>query len=710
MSYEYQFTPGSPNTDRLVHYQDKPDINYLSWEFRRSLYSGNNMSRIDDNDAVRFCKWSGQTDDGKKWSNTGQDGKQVFPFEGASDIRVRLIDSTINELVATLTTSFERADLKVSGVDIQDAASAEAATDLMTWIRENKMKAELQRESELLAQYCQQYGWSVVHVCWDQKISKRIQTITMQQIEQMVQQAAQQDPQSPLLQLPAMIMSEEHEDNVIAIFEQYLPDVYKGDLRKMIKDLRTTGTGEYEEEYVQKNLPSIAALKPFEEVAFPPETINLQDARVIFRRQYMTEVQMRAMVVSDEWDEEFVNQAALTQGRQSWFNDINLVSTALNTAGALRTDHLIEVVYAYVRQIDEKGVPAIYFTVFCPLVGDQTFGKHELLDYAHGNYPFVDYRRERLRRRIMESRGIPELSSTDQDEIKAQADSMRDRTAFTTLPPIKVKKRIGMINKIGPAVQLPVTQSDDYEFMTPPASVIGEAVEVMDRAYARHANYFGLNHAAVSPVKSQLIQQQNLNNWFGTWSIVFSQVFQLCLQYLPDEEIKRVTGSQLPKNISDIAGQFDFILRFDVRDLNPDYVLEKLKAISQFVVPLDTGGVIDRNKLIMAITEAISPTAATDLITDQTSASQKMYKDVQSDIALMMLGTEAMYTQNDPAAKTKLQYAQEIVSKNPKAQQAVKSDPLFQKLMENYAKNLQMSIMQQQNKQIGSYGVKPIES
>jgi len=151
-------------------------------------------------------------------------------------------------------------------------------------------------------------------------------------------------------------------------------------------------------------------------------------------------------------------------------------------------------------------------------------------------------------------------------------------------------------------------------------------------------------------------------------------------------------------------------LRFDVRDLNPDYVLEKLKAISQFVVPLDTGGVIDRNKLIMAITEAISPTAATDLITDQTSASQKMYKDVQSDIALMMLGTEAMYTQNDPAAKTKLQYAQEIVSKNPKAQQAVKSDPLFQKLMENYAKNLQMSIMQQQNKQIGSYGVKPIES
>jgi hypothetical protein len=246
--------------------------------------------------------------------------------------------------------------------------------------------------------------------------------------------------------------------------------------------------------------------------------------------------------------------------------------------------------------------------------------------------------------------------------------------------------------------------------MTPPASVIGEAVEVMDRAYARHANYFGLNHETVSPVKSQLIQQQNLNNWFGTWSIVFSQVFQLCLQYLPDEEIKRVTGSQLPKNISDIAGQFDFILRFDVRDLNPDYVLEKLKAISQFVVPLDTGGVIDRNKLIMAITEAISPTAATDLITDQTSASQKMYKDVQSDIALMMLGTEAMYTQNDPAAKTKLQYAQEIVSKNPKAQQAVKSDPLFQKLMENYAKNLQMSIMQQQNKQIGSYGVKPIES
>ena len=130
MSYSYKSIPGNPTADQLVEAGDKPDVNYLNFEFKRSLYTGNNVTRVDNNDAVRYCKWSGQTDDGKKWSSQRPDGEQVFPFEGASDVRVRLVDSTINEIVATLTTAFERGSLKVSGVDVGDAAAASTATDL----------------------------------------------------------------------------------------------------------------------------------------------------------------------------------------------------------------------------------------------------------------------------------------------------------------------------------------------------------------------------------------------------------------------------------------------------------------------------------------------------------------------------------------------------------------------------------------------------
>ena len=85
-----------------------------------------------------------------------------------------------------------------------------------------------------------------------------------------------------------------------------------------------------------------------------------------------------------------------------------------------------------------------------------------------------------------------------------------------------------------------------------------------------------------------------------------------------------------------------------------------------------------------------------------------MYKDIQSDIGLMMLGNEANYVENDPAAPTKLQYMQDIMSKNPKAQGMMQQDPHFRALVENMMKNLQMSAMQQQNKQIGRTGVTPV--
>jgi len=108
------------------------------------------------------------------------------------------------------------------------------------------------------------------------------------------------------------------------------------------------------------------------------------------------------------------------------------------------------------------------------------------------------------------------------------------------------------------------------------------------------------------------------------------------------------------------------------------------------------------------ITRSISPDIAEELVLDQTTASQKMYEDVKSDIGGMLLGMEPQYVENDPAAQTKMRYAQGIVGRNPKAQQALQGDELFTQLFENYSKNLQMSVMQQQNAQIGRIGVNQI--
>jgi hypothetical protein len=182
----------------------------------------------------------------------------------------------------------------------------------------------------------------------------------------------------------------------------------------------------------------------------------------------------------------------------------------------------------------------------------------------------------------------------------------------------------------------------------------------------------------------------------------------LSVQYLEGSEIERIVGTPIVMTPNEISQMYDIGVSYNVRELDTDYVMEKLKAIASFVVPMDAGGVIDRNKLTARFIEAISPESAKDLLLDQKTASQKLYNDVQTDIAKMMAGMEVQYVENDPTAGTKLQYLQDIVQKNPKAQQQSQSDPQFQALIQNYIQNLQMSVQQQQNKTIGRLGVTPV--
>jgi len=55
-----------------------------------------------------------------------------------------------------------------------------------------------------------------------------------------------------------------------------------------------------------------------------------------------------------------------------------------------------------------------------------------------------------------------------------------------------------------------------------------------------------------------------------------------------------------------------------------------------------------------------------------------------------------------------LQYAQELGEKNPKVKEAAEKDQLFGQLIQNYIKNLEMSVTQEQNKTIGKIGVSPV--
>jgi hypothetical protein len=244
--------------------------------------------------------------------------------------------------------------------------------------------------------------------------------------------------------------------------------------------------------------------------------------------------------------------------------------------------------------------------------------------------------------------------------------------------------------------------------MDPPAREPTVAFNLISRVEASHAAYFGTINAAVPPQKTQLLQQALINSWLMTWRNVFRQMFSLCCQYMSPEEIQRITGGSLPQNLSAIHDEFDLSIRFDVMNMDKEYIAQKIQFLSQ-IAQMDAGGVLNRNRLTEMMIQAIAPEMANELIMNQAQASQKMYKDVQTDIGMMMLGNEALYQENDPTAQSKLQYAQQVMQQNVIAQKALQADPNFQALFQNYVKSLQMSVMQQQNAQVGRIGVSPIQ-
>ena len=225
-------------------------------------------------------------------------------------------------------------------------------------------------------------------------------------------------------------------------------------------------------------------------------------------------------------------------------------------------------------------------------------------------------------------------------------------------------------------------------------------------------DYFGRFTENTNPVSSQTKRQAMVENWLMTWSEVFSKVFQLVQEYVSEEELQRISGAQagFPNSPEEIAGRFDLRVNFDVRELDQDFMLRKMDIISKMVLPEDTAGVIDRAALTRFKMNLLDPVLAGAVIPeDKTGATQKVFDQVNQDVALMALGNEANYQEKDPTAGMKLEHLQKIVQANPKYQQMLQGDEQFAALIENYNNAMTFQIQQEQNAQIGRIGVSPAQ-
>jgi len=721
--------------DELQQASSTPNLSVIHAEFKRSV-DEQYRNRQQVAERTRYAYWDAQSPDGKKWDENMSEGKRAFPFNGSSDTRIRLADEIIQDRVDTLKAAFARAQFVAEGIGAEDAERAGITTKRLDWAKNTGIN-DLNREHELLEQYAETYGWAALQITWDRKLNKRTETMTMDELMMLSAQIQQVDPGNPAGDLASLINDEGSEEAAAdlvrelypgfvqrqspEIFPQEINSLTKAEAVKIVKALRTTGQANFPVPYVSRNNPALFALKPFEEFFFPPESTDIQRARAVFRVDWLTEAELRGNIRTKGWNKEWVeNVVEVAQGAHSPNIPLPLLregngETVYNLHG-LDKQFLHEVVYAYTRGIKD-GVECIYCTVFCPhydvgpheSVGREHYAKHEMLNYAHGQYPFIVKVREAASRRVCDSRGVPELVSTWQNEIKSQRDSLVDRTSLSISPPLKVPLRnMSKAYRLAPMQQVGVTRPDEIEWMEPPPGNPREALEVIQNIKNDCDEYFGRTSELVPPAKSQVRQQNMVDADLAFWVQVFKQVDALMLQYMGEENLMRISGAPGGAgDFSEIQRQHDWKLRFDVRELDTEFMGKKLEYFTQFVLNADRAGVVDMAAVVELMANMVDPTIRRAVVTSPQAANQKMYERTLTDIIAMAQGNEVPYVESDPTAERQLQYAQQIIASNPKYQEQLQADERFGELMQKWMQNREQSVMQRQNSMIGRLGVAP---
>lgn len=678
----------------------KPDVMELVGSYRSTvadLAGWIDQQRTNYN--VRHCMWVGQHEDGKKHGNKDV---PAFPWEGASDLRVFLIDQLITADTSLLLTSLRKSNLAAVPVEAGDIKRSKLVSAFMRWLIFSQME-EIWDEAELLSNYYLEKGIAALGVFWETSISNHEQVITVEEIEQLAPELA------------GYIQDKEFASDLTDLMQVTFPQLSRRKAGKLVTSLRNSGTANIAMPEVERQRPVIRAYSLDRDLFIPLDTCDIQKAPYIFERKWYTPAQLREKVNTDGWDDTFVEHLIETRRDDPAYEFGTEWDSRYGVEGNNKTG-TVGLVCAYYRRSDEDGVPETWYTVFHPDVSDvngaQAYAVHARLDYKPSRYPFVVFSRERLSRRLLETRGYPEVARGWQDQIKIERDTRIDRASLSTNPPFLY--RTGRKPAAwGPGAQIATQRRDDYGWAEIPAFDQG-SIEVEMNLVNTARKYFGRQTSEEDKVEAGSIQRFQVQKWLGFWREVFRQAWCLYKQYGPEEQFFRVVGSEPNPDMmvkGDEQEKYDFYLEFDVPGMDPEYQLKKLESMADMAMKYDRGGRTDWSALIGEIMGGIDPIVSERILMPQEEATEKEVKDEKELLTQMWSGMDVdLAPPFNPQLRSQvfqnyLTGSETIPAKDVQAR--LQNDETFRARVQKHQQQIQMQMMQEDNAQIGRTGAAP---
>ena len=675
----------------MTYVQDEPDIKTLRYAYDQTvteLESYFDLCSTSYDDRRNF--WPGKSRDHRKH------GSDAFPWEGASDMECHLIDERITRLVSLFMSSLNRANVRAFPVESGDIARSKVVSGFLKWMITSGYIPRFYKEMELGANYLLERGILLTYIGWQQEDRRFLQKLDLNQIALISPEIAE------AIQDPSM------DDELVVLMQNIFTGVTPKRAKKTIKELRKNGVAELPVVRRQVNAPDVKTLAPDGDFFFPTYVTDPQRAPYCFWRTYYTPQELENKVVTDGWNEDFVEYVI------DKYRGVNVDSIEREQEGrrslsltdnAYEAEELIELCYGYQRLIDpEDGAEGIYCTVFHrEFDGNELapgYAKFELLN-GYEDYPVVVTKLSEDSKRLYDTTTIPSVLRGIQNQVKVERDSRVDRNSLATLPPIL--HPVGQApTDWGPGRMIPYRRKGDLDFAPAPAYNDGSAE--MESTLTNLADKLvGLDDSPISQVRKQFLVDKFLSHT----PEVLRMAYKCFQRFGPDEVFFRVTGIPDPQvlNKGNPDENFDILINFDVLNTDPETVQAKLQ---QFVAlnQLNANGRLNVDALLDVAATSIDPVMADSVLQPVESAQQQVIKDVTDDLTKIFAGIEM------PARPSGAQIAMQAIqqyTQQPDIAQRLEQDEAFRARLEKYAGQYTFQMQQAQNAQIGRVGTAPAQ-
>ena len=630
----------------------------------------------------------------------------AYPFDGASDQRVRWGDLAYQEFLALVIIALDGCKIEVTCPGTEEGAKrASAIQKIIKWCRK-RLGAKWYMQVMTLMHYTLVDTPAVAAMSVEWAVKKTMGVVTLEFEDVQDEYAAwrvardgnvaEEDAKAEFA-VGCSGSDERCLDRVLEFLEEV-----KGVPEEYLEDVASALDEEHECECVAEASrwegPEIVAMRYGDDFVFPALATDFDYASPLFRQEWYTEAQLREMAAEEDWDRSWLEETLEHKGASFYdrrdYHDMGDVKD------------LVNVVWCYTIDVNAEGTTTRYETLLS-LANGSAFGKR-VLRSRRGKWDMVFFRREALGANLTSSRGLAELTAPDQGLAKELRDYANDNAIVSCLPAYKCKG--GRVHNVmlEPWAPIEMGQSDDISYMQPPpypAAAKEMIQEMKDELFA----FLGVSNGKTDVTNRT---QSFVSIMLAQFRDLYTKLVECAQDYASDEALMSVTSTTDLTGLrhEDLDGEFQLSIEFNPKNMDHKDLIDRVTALGQVIAPLDLRNEIDRGAIVRNATVQLFPELADASFKSSDQMAADDVKDEQNNFVLIKSGVmPAMDTEGKWNYQARLQWHQQLQQENPDA--IAEMSPRSQDIYTRWMQALEMQARQRgENAEIGRTGVRGVSS